>query len=1618
MSHLQKLERQKSELLAKIVARIRDGIEGEAAAEMEAFARQYFANVPPLDMVHQRAEDLYGQALAMWRFSQTRPPGRVRLRVYNPNPQEHGWSATHTVVEIVNDDMPFLVDSVSAALNRLDLLVQLVIHPIVWVQRNPRGERIRLAAPAEREGAAGVVRESLIHVEINQQSDPAVFDAIGRELEAVLADVRVAVADWQPMRARLGEVMAEIGARHGRAEAEEVKEVQALLRWIGDDHYTFLGFRDHLFEGPDETARVRVDGNTALGLLRDPGRVIVDALRDGEAMPAEVREFLRQPDVLMINKANKRSTVHRSVHLDMIAVKRFDEEGRVTGIHTFVGLFTSVAYSLSPRQIPLLRRKLQKVVTRAGFPPASHDGKALVNILEGYPRDELFQIGEDELFTTALGILHLQDRQRLALFVRRDAFERFVSCLVFLPRDRYNTDLRETAGRILAESFNGRISTFYTQITDSPLARVHYIVRTRPGRIPDYDVDAIEARLTESARSWSDRLQEALVAEKGEEQGVRLLRAYGTAFPSNYTDRYTPREAVFDIDVLETVHRSGRIGMNLYRPAGAGEDRLRFKIYNPGNAVPLSDALPVLENMGVRVVDEIFYEVRRAVDGKFAVIHDFGLLTRDGASVDAGEVRPKFHDAFEKIWTGAAENDPFNRLVVSAGLAARGVMVLRAFYKYLRQTGIAFSQDYVADTLGANPRLARLLVELFVARFDPDRRDQAEARSKQLLEEFTQGLDAVANPDQDRILRRLLNLVEASLRTNYFQAGADGGPKPYFSFKLASARVDELPVPRPMAEIFVYSPRMEGIHLRGGKVARGGIRWSDRREDFRTEVLGLMKAQMVKNAVIVPVGAKGGFIVKNPPAEGGRDALFAEGIACYKTLVRGMLDLTDNYKGAEVVHPPRVVRYDDDDPYIVAAADKGTATFSDIANELAAEYGFWLGDAFASGGSHGYDHKKVGITARGAWEAVKRHFRELGKAIQGEDFTVVGIGDMSGDVFGNGMLQSRHIKLIGAFNHLHILVDPDPDPAASFAERARLFALPRSSWSDYDKAKLSPGGAVYERAAKSVRLSPQAKARLVLAKDVVAPSELIAAILAADVDLLWSAGIGTFVKASDESHADVGDRTNDPVRRNARDLRCKVIGEGGNLGVTQRGRIEFALRGGRVNTDSLDNSGGVDCSDHEVNIKILLDTSVAQGAITVGERNDLLVAMTDEVAAHVIRTNYLQSQAVSLVAAQGAQLLDHQARLMRTLERAGTLDRQLEALPDEETLAERAVAGIGLTRPEIAVLMAHSKIWLYDQLLKSDLPDEPHFAEDLLRYFPTPLRRDHEAAIRLHRLRRELIATTVTNSMINRVDGTFVTRLMEGTGMSPPDIARAYTVARDAFDMRGAWEAIESLDAKVAASTQMEMTLEGARLIEAATLWFLRNRPQPLDIAATCAEFAPGIEALAGALAGLVPADTRRALERAARALVKKGVPEALAHRVARFGVLESACDIVHIARSTGRDVAAVGRVYFGLGHRFGLDWLRASAARLEQKTHWEKLAVAAVIEDLFTHQRALAQAVLARAGDGAGPEAAIEAWGRETRATGERVHQLLSEIRASAGAVDLAMLAVANRHLRALAAD
>ena len=1579
------------------------------------FIEQFYANSAPDDILSVPADDLLASSLSAWNHIQKRQPDKALVRVFNPAklPEAKSWASAHTVIEIVNDDMPFLVDSVTAALQEKNFIVHIVTHPVLNVGRDTSGILTHLSAeeaPSETSTA-----ESVMHVEINEQTESAVLAEIETFLENVLTDVRAAVDDWRGMRVKVADVIAELDSLPPPLPQEDLEEAQSFLRWMEDNHFTFLGYREYSFSTKAKKAQLRIEAETGLGILRDTATTVFEGLQDQAELPPDIADFIRTPSVLMVSKANRRSTVHRATHLDTIGIKKFDRNGKVVGERLFAGLFTSDVYNQSVRDIPVLRGKVDTIVSRAGYHPNSHDGKALLHILETLPRDEVLQVDVKNLQQTSLGILRLQERQRVALFVHRDPFGRNVSCLIYVPLDRFDTRLRLAIQDLLAEGFGGELAAHYTQVTDSPLARLHIVVKTQPGAAAPRTIEEIENDLINLARDWRDDLNQSLVDEFGEKKGLEYFQAYGEAFPAAYCERFDISEAVADIQLFDSKLDASKVGVNLYRTQGASAYQLRFKLYHCDDPLPLSDALPMLENMGLKVIDEIPYLIEPKGSRHQIYIHDFGMVMRSGVEVDIDQIKAVFEEAFTRTWSGQMENDGFNKLVLDAGLSWRRIVILRAYCKFLLQAKIPFSQAYMEDTLARNPGITHDIVHLFECLFDPEVQKISEQNEQVLLRRIEAALENVASLDEDRILQRYVNAVQSTLRTNYFQKAADGSPKPYLSLKLDSQKIDDLPLPRPLAEIFVHSPRVDAVHLRGGKVARGGLRWSDRKEDFRTEILGLMKSQMTKNAVIVPFGAKGGFVVKQPPESSDREAFLQEGISCYKTFMCGLLDITDNLKAGEIVPPEDVVRRDGDDPYLVVAADKGTATFSDIANGISQEYGFWLDDAFASGGSVGYDHKAMGITARGAWESVKRHFREINIDALTTDFTCVGVGDMAGDVFGNGLIYSPHTKLIGAFNHLHIFVDPYPSPEDSFKERNRLFKLPRSSWTDYDEKLISKGGGIFERTAKSIKITPEMRAAFCLEDgDTLTPNELLKAMLATPVDLLWFGGIGTYLKAHSENNVDVGDRANDVLRINGDEVRAKIIGEGANLGVTQPGRIEYALSGGRINTDFIDNSAGVGCSDHEVNIKILLGDAVAQGRLTVAQRNKLLADMTDDVSALVLMDNYRQSMALTNAQHQSVALADEHIQFMQTLERSGDLDRAVEFLPDDEVFEQRIAMGKGLTRPELSVLLAYAKTVLFKDVLLSDLPDDPYLTGSLATYFPPLIQKKFQDLIPEHRLRREILATYVSNTLVNRTGPSFITNLEERTGAAPDGIARAYLACRQVFRIAELWSGVEALDNSVPADAQTEMHLEILDLIKRGTLWFLANGGQNQAIGDAVNAYQAPVEALDANLCEILSPDLKSARDRKAESYVRREVPEALAYRIANLDALAPACDIVRLATGGGFEPTAVAKVYYGLGARFGFDWMRQAAEGLADGDEWRKLAAVGIVEDLYIYQTELTTRVMDAAGSADAAPAIIEVWSDTRSHAVQRLESLVTDLK-TMPAVDFAILSVVNRELRTL---
>ncbi|MBB4041280.1 glutamate dehydrogenase [Microvirga flocculans] len=1574
-----------SELTAEAVAVLEAGHK----ATPPTFLRDLYGRVPSEDLAFYSPQTLANLAAeAFEHLKASRTADGADIRLHDVEVERAGRRQDVTVLEIVNENMPFLLDSTLAEIVDEGYDPLLVAHPILAVERDPQGTLVRLLGEATSALRHGVKRESFIHIHLPRIDDSETRDRLIEAMRRVHKDVSLAVHDWPGMRARVTEIVHRYRLNAPPLPEDEVKEAIAFLDWIARDNFTFLGIREYRLPSGD-TAADPVEGS-GLGLLRDPSVRVLRRGRELVAMTPEIRAFLARPQALIITKANVKSRVHRRAHLDYIGVKLFDDNGILQGELRIVGLFTASAYTNTTGEVPYLRHKVAKVIARAGFDPASYAGRALLNVLENYPRDELFQIDEDTLYHFAIDIMNLSERPRVRVLARADEFDRFVSVLVFVPKDRYDTSARLRIGQFLASIYEGRVSATYPSYPEGPLARTHYIIGRDEGQTPQVSRETLEKGISAIVRTWSDALRDELDATVGGARARALASRYGEAFSAAYREAFGAEQAIRDISLLEQLSDARPRAVDLYRREGDDETRVNLKVFSLKQSMPLSDRVPLLENLGFRVVNERTYRVAFAGTDR-VWLHDMTLERGAGGVIRIDEIQALIEAALLALFRGLAESDGFNRLVLEAGLGWRDVAMIRALGRYLRQIQVTYAQDYIAGTLARHGAIAADLVKLFYARFDPRQDKDRAAAEAAVRERIEEQLKEVTSLDDDRILRRFVNLMDAAIRTNFFQLEENGLPRQTIAFKFECAKVEGLPLPKPLYEIFVYSPRVEGVHLRFGKVARGGLRWSDRPQDFRTEVLGLVKAQQVKNAVIVPVGAKGGFVPKQLPPASDRQAWLAEGTESYRIFIRTLLQLTDNIAGDRIVPPADTVRHDGDDPYLVVAADKGTATFSDTANALSIEKGHWLGDAFASGGSQGYDHKKMGITARGAWEAVKRHFRELDIDIQTTPVTVAGVGDMSGDVFGNGMLLSKALKLVAAFDHRDIFLDPNPDPETAHRERERLFNLPRSSWQDYDKALISQGGGVFSRSAKSIPLSDEVRALLDIDKPQATPAEVMSAILKARVDLLWFGGIGTYIRAASETDEQVGDRANDPIRIAGTDVRARVIGEGANLGMTQRGRIEAAQKGVHLNTDAIDNSAGVNTSDVEVNIKIALTTPERDGRLSEDQRNALLADMTEDVAALVLRNNYLQTLALSLSEHRGVADLGFARRLMHMLEGEGRLNRAVEYLPDDNALTERARRGEALTRPELAVLLAYAKLSLHDALLQSPVPDDPYLARELERYFPAEMRERFPDAIAGHRLRREIIATQLANAIVNRGGPTVVARLVDQTGADAPTIAAAYAATRDSFGLTELNLAIDDLDGVVPGQVQLRLYGELQDLLMNRIVWFIRNvdfANHSLD--QVVGTYQAGIAEVERGLRDTLSPEALTAWEARIKALVDEGTPEDLARRIASLPDLVAAPDIVQTAQKTGRPVSDIASTHFALEAAFRLGTLIGAAQQIVVSDYFDRLALDRAIDSIAYAHRGLTAEVAAHDLSG---EEAVRAWSEKRGADVSRIRSAVDGI-------------------------
>ena len=1607
-------------LIRQLVAEIERRLPPAQAEPVAEFARQFYESFPVDELRGRSLGDLYASTYGSWHFLQYYDNTRPKVRALNPEFERHGWQLGHSVIAIVCPDVPFALDSVRSELNSRNITI-FTIHSTSLRVRRDRDARLLELLSRNGDIGADISAEAFIYLEISRHSQAEQIAALEDALRDVLREVNIVVSDFAPMRG-----CAQLAADECVLEPtvdeplnhEAARESCAFLQWILADNFTFLGYEFLRVSYRDMLVDVERDTEGTLGLLKE--RESSGAL-DLQLEIVQAQEGDPLPRRLHFSKSSVRSRVHRRVYPDYIGVRVFDEQGRIAGEHRFLGLYTSRVYTMSPTLIPVIRRKVAAVIARADFSERSHERSELARILEVHPRDELFQSSIDELFETTIAILQMQERRLIRLFVRHDRQRKFVNCLVFMPRDVYNTHLRLKIQALLCEAFGAQEAEFSTFFSESILTRTQFVLRTEPQRADaqqaaDRDIELLQQDILQACMSWQDHLRNHLVDEFGEEQGLAIATEYGDGFPAAYRDDYQSRAAVADIRKMSNLVSVTDVAMSFYRSIGDTEQTARFRLFHLQDPLPLSDVMPILENLGLRVISERSYGVKRA-SGTQIWIHEFVLFYGWAAGIEINEVKGNFQEAFARIWYGDAENDAFNKLVLGTGLSWRDVAMLRSYARYLKQIQFSFSSEYIAETLLRQLTITQLLVQLFNIRFDPKFTGSAEDRTQreQKLEaRILAALDAVQNLSEDRIIRQYVALLRATMRCNYFQHDDSGKAKNYFAFKLDSANVPDMPLPRPLYEIFVYSPRVEGVHLRTSRVARGGLRWSDRPEDFRTEVLGLVKAQNVKNAVIVPTGAKGGFVLRRPP-QGDREAMQQEGIACYRIFVQGLLDLTDNIVDGVVVPPREVVRKDADDTYLVVAADKGTASFSDIANEISHHYNFWLGDAFASGGSVGYDHKKMGITARGAWISVERHFREVGIDVSSSDFSVVGIGDMAGDVFGNGMLMSRHIRLLAAFNHLHIFIDPNPDAETSFTERERLFNLPRSTWEDYNAELISPGGGIFKRSAKSIPISAEMKECFAIEADQLTPAELISALLKAPVDLLWNGGIGTYVKASYQSHAECGDKANDALRVNGRDLRCKVIGEGGNLGCTQLGRVEFALHGGHCNTDFIDNSAGVDCSDHEVNIKIALNSLMRAGDMTEKQRRELLVSMTDDVATLVLRHNFQQTLALSLAEREVIERGGEYHRLIHQMENRGVLNRALEFMPDDETLIQRKTLGRGLTRPELSLLMSYTKAELKSDLAVDAVASDPLLSRAIFSAFPPLLGERYPAAIETHGLRRQIIATQVANEIVDKMGITFTERMAQSTGAHPVDIARAFVTAREIFQLQVRRRELEALDQRVEASMQLELLAIQMRMVRRATRWFIRNRRVNLDPVREVERFRQPIDALHRELPTLLVGRLRDDYQTRYQRFINAHIPDDVAAYAASANLLYACIGIVDAAASINADVHKVAEVYFAIAQELDLDLFAKQIAELKVENHWQSQQREAFRDDLEWQMRKLSVSAMRYMCNEGNVEKCVSRWLEQQHTLVERWRALLVEVQGTE-AKEFPLYGVAIRELLDLA--
>ena len=1597
-------------LLENVIKLVRSKVAPENIALVEQFVSSLYAGMRQEELINRSDSDLYCAAISLWNRLNSCHENETNICVYNPQISLNGWQSTHTIVEIIVIDASFLTDSIMMALSRLGVVAHLFLHQPLALKRDQSGHVNKILVNPQT--AKNYVLQTVFLLEIDRQTQANKIALINDELTSVLAEINLAVTDWTAMQEKLVSVIEAISSQP-KQKAIDYTDSLVFLTWLAKHNFTMLGYRYYQLTESKGKHVITPDCSSSLGIMKNSTN---NAPYNLANLAISSREELLSTSTLLLTKSATKSRVHRPANIDYIGIKMFDANNNVIAEHRFIGLYASSIYNLSVLSIPLIGDKIHNVLHASRYHVNNHSYKALINILETYPRDEIIQSSEEQILHCALEVLHIHDSDQVKLFIRKDLFGRYYSCLAYVSKERYNTLLREKTQQVLADYLGSTEEVeFNTYFSEGNMARTHYLVHVDPNAAPvRVKCSEIEQNLTEAARSWDDKLNTAIISHYGEEKGRYLFDQYGGAFPQSYKEYILPNSAVADIIKLERLSATQKLEMIFYRAQEEHHDsaHVRLKLFHKDEPIHLSDVLPMLENMGLKILGETPFQIKITPEKVYWIL-DFTMLYTGSNILDISARSEDFMRTCNQVWHQDLENDGFNALVLKTQLSGRQVAVLRAYAKYMRQIGSTFSQSYIENTLSLLPELANKLYCYFHQKFALGTGTVAQLDSAAIIAKFDTDLEQVNNLDDDRIIRRFIDLISATSRTNFYQLDK-GNYKPYLSFKFAANQIPDMPQPVPEFEIFVYSPTMEGVHLRGGKVARGGLRWSDRREDFRTEVLGLVKAQQVKNTVIVPVGAKGGFVCKQIKATHTREQMALIGQQCYRTFIRGLLDITDNIVEGDVVFPDNVRHYDDADPYLVVAADKGTATFSDIANAISDEYQFWLGDAFASGGSVGYDHKKMGITARGAWESVKRHFWEMGINCQRQAFTCIGIGDMAGDVFGNGMLLSPHIKLLAAFNHMHIFIDPEPDCQVSFTERERLFNLANSSWSNYNHALLSAGGGIFARSAKSIPLTPEMQKLLATVRFSMTPSDLIRQILTSKADLLWNGGIGTYIKASSETNNDVGDRSNDHVRVNGADLNVSVVGEGGNLGCTQLGRIEFAKQGGRINTDFIDNVGGVDCSDNEVNIKILLNSIVRNGDLTVKQRNKLLDSMTDDVAAIVLTNANRQTLSISVTQMSAAEHLKEEIRFIQLLERHSKLNRQLEFLPNEEELSERLAKSEGLTRPELAVLLAYAKMQLKEQLNCPDVVDDAFLAKALITAFPTVLQQRYRLQMQHHPLRNELIATQLANEIINDMGMNFVGRIQDETGSTVAEIARCFVIAKHVMGMENTWQLLAALDNTTSAAIQNVLLFESRRYIRRATCWLIRYRNRNLTIKATIDFYQPVYAAMTERVGEVLVGQEKIQQDARIANLVEQHIPRALASEMMYQNMLFASFDIADLCQHYQMPPSLVQHIFFSLGTKLQLRQFMHQINLQPVANHWQALARAAFREELSLQQRSLAAVVLSSCSSTGKCDIILDDWLTEHELLVERWLQMLADFNMSSSH-EFAKFSVALRELNLL---